>query len=467
MLGIKKIVVAVNKMDSVGYKEDIYQSIVGEYREYMAGIGVSAMSYIPVSGREGDNVSIKSKKMSWYSGPTILEALDAFEKEKPVSDLPLRLPVQDIFKFSDFGDSRRIIAGTITSGRLKVGDELVFYPSGKRTKIKTIESFNTPKVISAESGQAVGITMQEQIYVRRGQIASRAGDTPPFVSSRMRASIFWLGKNPLQTGKDYMLKLGTAREKVKVEAIHKVIDASDYASQNNRIEIVHHDVAEITFKLAHPIAFDTSEKFPETSRFVIVDEYEIRGGGIVLEPLPDEDSQIREDVYTRNEKWIPSLVTMADRAEKYNQRSSLIMITGPKGAGRKTLARKLECQMFEDGKLVYYLGIGSLLYGVNADLKRHEAHGGWREHIRRFAEVAHLFLDAGIILIVTAIDLTQDDLDEMKAVIDEDQVHVVWVGEKVTTNIAYDIHVENRDNTSEAVVMVKHLLQERGVIFKP
>jgi len=187
----------------------------------------------------------------------------------------------------------------------------------------------------------------------------------------------------------------------------------------------------------------------------------------VLEPLPDEDSQIREDVYTRNEKWIPSLVTMADRAEKYNQRSSLIMITGPKGAGRKTLARKLECQMFEDGKLVYYLGIGSLLYGVNADLKRHEAHGGWREHIRRFAEVAHLFLDAGIILIVTAIDLTQDDLDEMKAVIDEDQVHVVWVGEKVTTNIAYDIHVENRDNTSEAVVMVKHLLQERGVIFKP
>ncbi len=379
----------------------------------------------------------------------------------------MRIPVQDVYKFNSYGDNRRIIAGSIASGQVKVGDEIVFYPSGKRTKVKTIEAFNAPKVTNSLTGQSIGFTMVEQIYVNRGQIATRVGDTPPFVSSRLRASLFWLGKQPLIMGKDYILKLGTCHEKVRVEAIHKVIDASDYKNQNDRTEIGHHDVAEVTFKLAHPIAFDTSEVFPETSRFVLVDDYEIRGGGIVLEALTDDDTQIREDVYTRNLKWIPSDVTMAQRAEMYNQRASIVVITGSRHAGRKTLARKLEKQLFNDGKLVYYLGIGSLLYGVNADLKRHDAPGGWREHVRRFAEVAHLFLDAGMLLIMTAIDLTQDDLDILETVIDKDMVHVVWVGNKVSTDIEFDIQLKSRENLDEGVVMVKHLLKERGVIFKP
>lgn len=467
MLGIKKIVVVVNKMDLVSYKEEVFNSIVSEYGLYLADLGIQPMYYIPVSGREGDGVVKASPKLTWYTGPTILDALDLFEKEKPLSDLPLRIPLQDVYKFSNYGDNRRIIAGSIASGQVKVGDELVFYPSGKRTKVKTLESFNTPKITSCHTGQSIGFTMMEQIYVSRGQIATRINDSPPFVSSRLRASIFWLGKQPLTLGKDYIFKLGTSHEKVQVEAIHKVIDASDYKSQNHHTEISHHAVAEVTFKLAHPIAFDTSEVFPETSRFVLVEEYEIRGGGIVLEGLPDEDEQIREDVYTRNLKWIPSSVTMAQRAEMYNQRASIVVITGTKNAGRKTLARKLEQQLFKDGKYVYYLGIGSLLYGVNADLKRHEAPGGWREHIRRFAEVSHLFLDAGILLIVTAIELTQDDLDILETVIEKDMVHVVWMGEKLTTDIEYDIHLKNRESIDEGVVLIKHLLQERGVLFTP
>ncbi len=467
MLGIKKIIVAINKMDLVNYREDIFRATVQEYQEYLSGIGVEVKEYIPVSGHTGDNITSPSKNMLWYKGPTVLEGLDSFEKEKPMSDLPLRFPVQDVYKFSDYGDDRRIIAGTITSGKLKIGDELVFFPSGKRTKIKSIESFNTPKITSRESDQATGITMVEQIYVKRGQIATRSGEKAPFISSRLKASIIWLGKDPLKTEKEYWFKLGTSREKATVETIHNIIDASSYASQTTKTEVMHHDVAEVTFKLAHPIAFDTSDKFPITSRFVLVDEYEIKGGGIVLQSLPDEDAQIREDVFVREEKWIQSQVTMTDRAERYNQRSSLIIITGSKGAGRKTLARKLESQLFNSGKLVYYLGIGSLLYGVNADLKRHSAPGGWREHIRRFAEVSHLFIDAGIILIVTAIELTQEDVDILKTIIDEDKIHIVWVGEKVTTDINFDIHLEDRGKINEGVVMMKRLLEERGVIFKP
>jgi bifunctional enzyme CysN/CysC len=324
MLGIKKIVVLINKMDLVGFKQEPFDAIHKEYSNYLSGIGIEPMTYIPVSGRDGDGVVRRSAKMSWYEGPTLLESLDLFKKEKPSENQPLRIPVQDIYKFSNFGDNRRIISGGISSGKLKTGDELVLYPSGKRTRVKSIESFNTSKVVEAESGQAVGFTMGEQIYVKRGQIVSLAKETPPHVSTRMRVSVFWLGKQPLSIKKTYILKLGTARERFRIEKIHQVIDASDYGTQNNRTEILHHDVAEITLKLDHPIAFDTSDKLPETSRFVLVDNYEILGGGIVLEAFPDEDKQIREDVNQRNLKWIHSLVNTTLRAEKYNQRSALV-----------------------------------------------------------------------------------------------------------------------------------------------
>jgi bifunctional enzyme CysN/CysC len=458
MLGIKKVIVLVNKMDLVGFNQQNFEKIVSEYQAYLAGIGLRPLIYIPVSGREGDGVVKPGNKFQWYTGPTVLEALDSFEKEKPVEDLPLRLPVQDVYKFSDMNKERRIIAGSITSGKIIIGNELIFFPSGKRTKVKTIESFNTEKKVQASTGQAIGITMIEQIYVHRGQILTKVGDHPPFVSSRMRVSLFWLGKQPLTTNKEYLLKLGTARERVRVEKIHKVIDASDYTKKNDQNEIGYHDVAELTLKLAHPIAFDTSEIYPETSRFVMVDDLEIRGGGIVLESLPDSEDQIRQDVYVRNEKWIPSLVTMEKRAAKYHQDSCLVIITGERNAGRKTLARKLEKHLFEEGRFVYYLGIGSLLYGVNADLKRHDAPGGWREHVRRFGEVAHLFLDAGLILIVTAINLTQEDLDILQSVVEEDKVKVIWVGKQVNTDIPFEVQVKSRDEIDEKVQLIKDLL---------
>ena len=213
MLGIKKVVVLVNKMDLVGFSQEVFDKITREYRAYLSGIGVEAMNYIPVSGRDGDGVVTRSRKMPWYTGLTGLEALDSFEKQEQISGLPLRLPVQDIYKFSSFGDSRRIIAGNIASGKLSVGDELVFYPSGKRTRVKSLESFNTPKLTNAETGQSVGLTMEEQIYVNRGQLISHSDDLPPCVSSRMRVSIFWLGKEPLTQNKTYFLKLGTAKER--------------------------------------------------------------------------------------------------------------------------------------------------------------------------------------------------------------------------------------------------------------
>jgi bifunctional enzyme CysN/CysC len=468
MLGIKKIVVLVNKMDLVGYDQAVFERIQAEYAEYLRGIGVQPMYYIPVSGRDGAGVAAHNGQMSWYDGPTLLQALDSFEKARTLSDQPVRMPVQDVYKFSDMGDNRRIVAGTLSSGTLQPGDAVVFYPSAKRTVLKTLESFNTEPQSQVSAGQAVGFSMAEQIYVRRGQIACKVDEMPPAVSTRMRVSLFWLGRQPLSTDKTLILKLGTAREKAQIESIHRVIDASDYSAQNGNENLVieHHDVAEVTLRLAHPIAFDTSDKLPDTSRFVLVDEYEIRGGGIVLEALPDEVSELRDEVNLRNQKWIRSHVTMEQRYEKYNQKSALVVITGPKGIGRKRLASLLERQLFEDGKLCYYLGIGSVLYGVNADLKRRDAINNWREHVRRFGELAHLFLDAGQILIVTAVEFTKSDLAILQTVIDEDSIKTVWLGEHVTTDLNVDLVFDHGESDEEMAIRIKRLLQDGGFIFR-
>ena len=468
MLGIKQIVVLVNKMDLVGYKQEVFDSICAEYNQFLDEIGVQPLCYIPVSGRMGDNVAKLSENTPWHEGYTVLTALDSFEKAKPLTDKPFRMPVQDVYKFTLFGDDRRIVAGTVSSGTMRVGDELVFYPSGKSSVVKSIETFSAPSKDKALSGGALGFTLNEQIYIRRGQIAARADEPAPKVATRLRVSLFWLGKHPMIPKKQYILKLGTARVKAQIETIHRIIDASDYSTINDKIQIEHHDVAECTLALSHPLAVDLSETMTDTSRFVIVDDYEIWGGGIVLEAIKDENAELLEEVVTRDRKWIKSKVTMSQRAERYNQRPILLIVTGEKGVGRKPFASTLERQLFENGKYVYYLGIGSFLYGVGADLKRLNPNDNWHEHLRRMAEAAHLFLDSGVILIMTAVELTQDDLKIFNTIINPNQIETIWIGDRVTTDINYDLQVMGgEENLERSVVQVKRMLQDHGIIFSP
>jgi bifunctional enzyme CysN/CysC len=465
MLGIKQIVVLVNKMDLTGYRKDIYESIVHEYSQFLSHIGIRPMGFIPVSGRTGNTIAGHGEEMPWYKGPTVLEVLDAFEKEKLRADSPFRMPVQDVYKFSKFGDSRRIVAGTIVTGSVTVGDELVFYPSGKKSRIKTIESFNGLQKPEVGAGYATGFTLAEQIYVTRGELATKAGEGKPRVTTRLRINIFWLGKEPLLKKKEYMLKLGAARVTMTVEDIIRVINASDLHADETKERVDRHDVAECIIKCNRAIAFDLAEEGAVTGRFVIVDKYEICGGGIVREALEDKQAWVRDKVLVRDYKWEKSIISFEMRAEKYNQKPTLIIITGQRNAGKKPLAKEIEGRLFADGKIVYFLGIGNILYGVDADIK---GTGNSREeHIRRLAEVANILLDAGVILIVTAIELTQDDLEIIKTIIEQERIEVVWLGEDVTTDIAYDLIIPDPKNLGEAVDTVKNLLRERGIIFKP
>ena len=201
-----------------------------------------------------------------------------------------------------------------------------------------------------------------------------------------------------------------------------------------------------------------------TSRFVIVDNYEIAGGGIIIEGLEDEESSIRSSTMLRNYKWETSEINHESRIEHYAQRPELIVLTGEKNTGKKDLAKALEKELLNSGRFVYYMGIGSYLYGVGADTKSggDENH---REQIRRFAEVANLMLDAGMILIVTATSLTESDRKIMRTVIQED-MHIFWVGDSVTTDIKADVQLKDSDfDYNSNVRLIKSLLKEKAVIF--
>lgn len=465
MLGIRQIIVCINKMDLVEYQQSVFEQLQADYTAYLNSIGVQPLWNIPVSGRGGDNIVFCSGQMPWYQGHTVLSALDTFEKAAPLIDHPLRMPVQDIYRFTLFGDDRRIIAGTLSSGSFKVGDEIFFHPSGKHSRIKSIEVFNKPHQTSAVVGQAVGFTLEEQIYIQRGEIAVRPNETQPKVSKKLRASLFWLGKEPMQLRKEYVLKLGTARVRARIGKIITVQDVASGAIFPNRTLIEHHEIAEVTFNLRSELAFDLSETLPDTSRFVIVDDFEICGGGIVLSDMLEE-SQLRENVMRRNLHWVQSGVTAEERIERYSQQPALIIITGKQGTGRKKIARALESQLFHAGQFVYYLGFGSVIYGIDADLSRDDSQKVHRELVRRLAEVAHLLLDTGLILILTAVELTQEDMTLIETIINNKSIETIWVGEETTTDIQYDLQIKDASDIENGLIQIIQLMQEHGIISR-
>lgn len=293
MLGIKQIVVAVNKIDLVGYRREVFTDIVNEYRAFLSDIDVEPRHFIPVSARDGDMVAERLDNLPWYIGPTILEAMDGFTKQAPEADLPLRMPVQDVYKFNERGDDRRIVVGRVESGTLSVGDQVIFAPSNKASTIETIEVWQAPAVRSVSARQTTGITLREQIYVSRGEIMSHPA-RPPQVSTKVRVNLFWLGRKPMIPGKRYKLKLATAETEVSIDTINRILDASELDASIDKQQVERHDVADLILHTRHPVAFDVASDMETTGRFVIVDEYDIAGGGIVRAAIADDLDRQRQ-----------------------------------------------------------------------------------------------------------------------------------------------------------------------------
>ena len=415
LLGLKQVAVVVNKMDLVDYDPEVFRAIEQEYRDFLFSFGVEPRVFIPIAAREGANVASRSEKMGWYTGPTISEVLDEFNPPLSASAGPLRFPIQDVYRF----DARRILAGRIESGTLKVGDELTFSPFNKTAVVASIEHWpggqasngqNGPGVPEAVSaGESVGITLSEQIFVERGHVASHVADAP-IESNRVRASVFWLGRKDLTLGGTYQLKLATQELECQVASIERVIDASTLVAPTGRggeggkVRLVsRNDVAEVTLQMRKPLVLDNHDRVAALGRFVLVDGHEVSGGGIVFGGVYTD----RAAVVSQNLTWNDGTLKSGDRARRNGHKGAVVWLTGLSGAGKSTIANALERELFAQHYHSYVLDGDNVRYGLNSNL-------GFSpedrlENIRRVAEVARLMADGGFVTVTAFISPYRTD----------------------------------------------------------
>ncbi|MGO8836657.1 MAG: adenylyl-sulfate kinase [Limisphaerales bacterium] len=398
LLGIRQIAVLVNKMDLEHFSEARFKQIETEYRQWLDSLGLGPRIFIPLAAKHGDNIASRSANMPWWNGPTVLETLDAFTVSERPKDQPLRFPVQDVYRF----DGRRILAGRVEAGSLKVGDRLVFSPTNKVSTVKSIERWNAPATDTAGAGEAIGITLAEQIFVERGAVAAPEA-APPYELTQFRARVFWLGRQPFARGKKYRLKLATQEVECEIAEIEKVIDASTLATisrgQNENF-VGRHEVGELTIRTRKTIAFDAFNEIVPTGRFVIVDGLEVCGGGIIVEdnyPRHTHDAHHKsENIYRSRGK-----VTTSQRESRNGHRGCVLWLTGLSGSGKSTIATELERELFNLGRQAYVLDGDNIRHGLGSDLGF--SHTDRTENIRRIGEVARLFADAGFICITAFI----------------------------------------------------------------
>lgn len=393
MLGIKHIIVVVNKMDLVDYAEKRFREIEQEYRKFLRELGLDARIFIPASAREGENVARASVKMKWYGAANVLEALDLLEPQQREVDLPLRFCVQDVYRF----DGRRIIAGRIETGTLKAGDQLVFSPANKSSVVAAIERWNVQENGPAVAGDSIGITLSEQIFVERGYVASHENETP-IEANRFHADLFWIVREPLRVGHLYNLRLATQDVKCEVVSIERVMDSSTLESKGDgREQLERNEIGRLTIQTRGRLVIDNHDRIPNLGRFVIIDDGQICGGGTIFGGVYTDRSVAK----SKNIFWTEGKITARSRAMRSGHRGAVIWLTGLSGAGKSTIAQALERELFQRAMHTYVLDGDNIRHGLNSNLGF--APDDRVENIRRVSEVAKLMADAGTVVITAFI----------------------------------------------------------------
>src|SRR5947207_2319448 len=393
MLGIKQIIVIVNKMDLVDYSEKRFREIEQEYRKFLQGLRLNARTFIPTSAKEGENVARASMKMKWYCASNVLEALDLLESQKTDVDLPLRFCVQDVYRF----DGRRIIAGRIETGTLKVGDQLVFSPANKSSVVASIERWNAPSNGPAIAGDSTGITLTEQIFVERGYVASHQNETP-IETNRFHADLFWITREPLRVGHFYELRLATQQVKCQIVSIERVMDSATLETKSDQRErLERNEIGRLTIQTRGPLVIDKHDRIPNLGRFVIVDDGKICGGGTIVGGVYTD----RTVAKSKNIFWTEEKITARERALRTGHRGAVIWLTGLSGAGKSTIAQSLERDLFHRGMHTYVLDGDNIRHGLTSNLGF--SPDDRMENIRRVSEVAKLMADAGTVVITAFI----------------------------------------------------------------
>jgi bifunctional enzyme CysN/CysC len=408
-------------MDLRGFDQAAFAAVADEYRAFLATLGVEPIAFLPMAAATGDNLMSRGAAMPWWTGPTVVQLLDTLSPPRRLDHLPLRFPIQDVYRFDD----RRILAGRVESGRLHVGDRLIFCPGRKISTVKTIERWNAPTSDSAGAGESVGITLSEQIFVERGAIGALE-DAPPYELPRFKARVFWLGREPLRRHRTYRLKLATQDVDCEVETIERVVDASTLDQRATAEEPVvrRHEVAELSLRVGKPFAFDTHSEIATTGRFVIVDGSEVSGGGVVVD---DNYPRRTSDALHKSEHiyWSRGKVSASQREIRNRHGGHVVWLTGLPGSGKSTIAVEAERELFARGRQVYVLDGDNVRHGLCADLGFSAADRA--ENIRRVGEVAKLFADAGVIVLTAFISPSQATRDAVRTIMPAGRFHEVYV----------------------------------------
>ena len=461
LLGLTQVAVVINKMDLVNYDPKIYNKIKSDYTKFLGSMGIEAREFIPVSAKLGVNIAQTSDKVPWYKGPSILQMLDQFTEKKIPNHLPFRFPVQDVYKF----DERRIISGRVESGKVNVGDQLVFSPSNKVGVIKSIEAWSVDKQPKkAEASESVGFTLGEQIFVERGDVASLKSELP-IISTTFDVNVFWMGQRNLEKGKIYTLKLTTQEVPCEVVEFKKVTDASTLETLKGQEYLAKNDVAEVTLRTSTPVVFDLFGSIPTTGRFVLVDGYDVCGGGIITTYTPNKTDRLRDEVRHRDFHWLKSDIKLEERAYRNGHQSTLILIVGSSGVGKAKLAKYLERKLFELNYQSYLLDGRNVALGVSADIgsqqKKQEG-----EVLRRFGEVAKLFLDAGHVVISTSNVFNQEDHSDLRLLVEPCQVVEIFVTDekKPSENCDIKLSIIEAEKENEAANTIYNYLKDKKIL---
>ena len=387
LLGIRKVVLAVNKMDLVDYSEEVFQDILSEYREFADQIDLEDIVAIPVSGLRGDNITEPSEHTPWYHGPTLMGYLETVDIEDPLQHRSFRMPVQWVNRPNlDF----RGFAGTVVSGTVEPGDKVRVLPSARDSRVARIVTMGGD-LEKAVAGQSVTLTLEDEIDASRGDVFSST-DSLPEVADQFETTIIWMTDEPMLPGRPYWLKIGT-------KLVSATVTEPKYKVNVNTLEhlaakqLTLNEIGVCNVSLDQPIAFDSYADNRDTGDFILIDRLTNSTVGAGLIHFALRRSQ--------NIHWQALDVNKAVRAQLKGQKSCVLWFTGVSGAGKSTIANLVEKQLHSLGRHTYLLDGDNVRHGLNRDLGFTDADRV--ENIRRVAEVARLMADAGLIVMVSFI----------------------------------------------------------------
>jgi bifunctional enzyme CysN/CysC len=411
LLGIHHVVLAVNKIDLVDFSQDVFEDIVAEFTQFAEPLGFQTLLPIPMSARYGDNVSDKSAKMPWYEGPTLIAHLETVDVETALAEKPFRLPVQWVNRPNlDF----RGFSGTIVSGRVKPGDTVVVANSGRTSEVRRIVTMDGD-LEEAVAGEAVTLMLADEIDISRGDLLA-APAARPEVSDQFAAHMLWMAEDELLPGRQYLLKIGTRTTPVTVTALKHKVDVNTLDSLAAKT-LQLNEVGYANLSSSQPIAFDSYAENRDTGGFILIDRFT---NGTVAAGMIDFGLRRATNVH-----WQALDIDKFVRGEQKGQKPAVLWFTGLSGSGKSTIANIVERTLFAEGRHTYLLDGDNVRHGLNRDLGFTDADRV--ENIRRVAETAKLFVDAGLIVLVSFISPFRSERRMARGLVGESEFIEVFV----------------------------------------